>query len=175
MKAIIPSLAAIFLAAVALGGVQGREVIEVGQPVPNMCWTDANAKQVCLDSFPSTVRVLIYSAGWCPACNAEIDEISARVKEFNGQPVTFISLSSQGDEHGQDPTVDFLKSWKERHNIPFVVAAAPKDAGKHFFTPPLYIPNVALVGKDGKLAYKAVAPDVDTLFEEVRKALAPPR
>jgi len=98
-------------------------------------------------------------------------ELAARAKEFDGEPVTFLSLSAQGDAHGSLPTTEFLKSWRDRHRIPFLVAASPKDAGKQFFAPPIYIPNLAVVGKDGKLTYKAVAPEVDTLFAEIKKAL----
>lgn len=155
-------------------GVGARPVIEVGQDVPDMCWSGIGEQRICLSGFADTVRVLVYSTGWCPACNQEMSELAPRAKEFEGQPVTFVSLSAQGDQHGSEPTEDFLKSWKERHNIPFLVAASPKDAGKSFFAPPLYIPNVAIVGKDGKLAYKAVGPEVDAVFAEIKKALARP-
>jgi len=146
-------------------------VIELGQTVPNLCWTDVNETTLCLDDKLQTVRVLIYGTGWCPGCNSEMAELAPRAKEFKDKPVVFISLSSEGYSKQSPPDTNFLKQWKAQHRIPFDVAASPKDAGKLFFAPPNYIPNVVVIDKANKLAYKAVMPSIDTLFAEIRKQL----
>lgn len=128
-------------------------------------------KVVCHPQFVGNVRVLIYGAGWCPDCNKEMSVLAKRSAEFLDKPVTFISLSSQGDLQGQPPTPEFLRSWKERHQIPFLVLASPKDSGRYFFAPPLFIPNVVVIGRDNRLAYKAIGASVDELFAEIKKAL----
>ena len=147
------------------------KVIEVGDNVPEFCWTDVHDMKLCHPTFVNTVRVLIYGTGWCPDCNKEMAAIVARVNTYKDKAVTFISLSAQGDLAGAPPTLEFLKTWKERHQIPFYVAASPRDAGKNFFAPPIYIPNVVIIGRDNRLVYKAVSPSVDEIFAEIKKAL----
>jgi len=146
-------------------------VIEVGDNVPEFCWSGIDDNKVCLPNYANTVRVLIYGTGWCPDCNREMQELVPRVGEFHAKPVTFISLSSQGDVQGAPPTKEFLVAWRDRHKIPFIVAASPRDAGKNFFAPPIYIPNVVVIGRDNRLAYKAIEPKIEDLLAEIRKTL----
>lgn len=151
-------------------------VLKEGDKVSNFCWDDINEKKVCLDDYKNMVKVLIYNAGWCPPCNTEFKELGKRVKEFSGKSVVFISLSSQGWKRGDAPNTTFLKEWEKKHNlkfaasqkINFVVAAAPGDFGKNFFTE-LAIPNVAVVDKTNTLYYKEIGAEVDDIFKKVKE------
>ena len=162
---------AIFFLLIFVCVPRAEAVIEVGEDVPEYCWISMEEKIVCHPQFVGNVKVLIYGTGWCPECNKEIAVFAKRTGEFNDKPVTFISLSSQGDLQGIAPTPDFLRSWKERHQIPFLVLASPKDSGRYFFAPPLFIPNVVVIGRDNRLAFKAISPSVDEVFAEIKKAL----
>jgi hypothetical protein len=144
-------------------------IIPVGQPVPNKCWTTING-QFCLDDAKGTVRVLLFNAGWCRPCNDEFYELVPRVGEFAGQPVTFVSISAQGFNHGDAPNPSFLTAWQAKFEIPFTVAASPNDFGRDFTEQP-YIPNVAIIDKQGNLSYAAVSPGVDATFEQINKDL----
>jgi len=146
-------------------------VIEIGDEVPEMCWTASDDSQHCLSHNPNNVRVLLYNTGWCPPCNAEFKELSPAVKEFDGKAVTFISLSSQGWKKGSTPDKQFLNEWKDKHAIPFTVAASPKDAGKAFFEPPYYIPSVVIIDQKGKLVFKEVSSPVEHTLKQVRDLL----
>jgi peroxiredoxin len=99
--------------------------LQIGDAAPNLCYTDIDENQMCVDQMKGAVVVLVYSTGWCPACNDEMKELAPRSQEFKGKPVVFVSLSSQGDGHGSLPDKAFLATWKKRHNIPFPVAASP--------------------------------------------------
>ena len=103
-------------------------------------------------------------------CNGEFEELVPRVSEFDGKGVTFISLSIAGWSSGELPSTQFLKEWKTKHAIPFVVAASPKDAGKMFYTSPR-IPNTVIVDREGKLAFKGINPGADRILDEVRRLL----
>lgn len=146
-------------------------IVEIGQEVPDMCWSTVDAKVFCLSDAANDVRVLLYSTGWCPACNEEMTKLVPRVKEFEGRPVLFVSLSAQGDSPGAPPEQVFLMNWKLRHKIPFQVAASPGDAGKSFFNPPYYIPNVVIVDSKGVLALKGSDVTIDAVFEKIRLLL----
>lgn len=162
---LITLLAAVGLSLPALGA------LNVGDPTPNLCYQDISENQLCVDHMKGAIVVLIYSTGWCPACNDEMKELAPRAKEFQGKPVVFISLSSQGDGHGSEPDKAFLTKWQKRHNIPFTVAASPKDAGKSYFDPPFYIPATVVLDKTGKLLAKEQGMSVDALFAIINKNL----
>ena len=144
--------------------------LEVGQSVSNLCWQDLNEKQVCLDDARGTIRVLVYNTGWCHTCNEEMAKFPAAIKPYEGKPVTFYSLSAQGFKNGDLPTTEFLKEWQKKHNIPFIVAASPKDAGKLFWDPPYFIPRVAIIDQSGKLANKNME-TMEAVFAEINRLL----
>lgn len=145
--------------------------LAVGDPAPNLCYTDIDDNQVCTGQLAGAVQVLIYSTGWCPACNQEMAELAPKAKAYQGKAVVFLSLSAQGDTHGSLPDKDFLKKWRDRHNIGFTVAASPRDAGNSFFDPPYYIPAAVILDKDGKLAAKGQGMPVSEILSHVDKLL----
>ena len=155
--------------------VQAYALIEIGDAVPEMCWTDLAEKQVCLSQHTEKVRVLVYNTGWCPDCQREFTQLAPRAKEFSEDAVVFISLSSQGWTRGAPADTKFLNEWQARYNIPFPVAASPADAGRKFFNAPYFIPRAVVIDKEQKLAFKQTEEleslTVDELFAEVRKAL----
>ena len=146
-------------------------VLEIGDPVPGRCWKNEVQQPICLTQSHGMVQVLIFGSGWCPDCKRETRLLMARLHELKGKAVSFFALMAEGDQKGVAATPEFLKSWRLRYNIPFPVLFSPRDVGKDFHAPPIYIPNVAVVGRDGKLAYKAFEPSIDDLFREIRKAL----
>lgn len=150
----------------------GRAALEKGDSVPNKCYTTVDSKRFCLEDAKDTIRVLIHNAGWCGPCNDEMEHLAPLVAaNYAGMPVTFVSVSAYGWTSGSMPDQTFLKEWKDKHSIPFVVAGSPRDAGKAYFDPPLFIPNVVIIGKDGHVAYKAVAPQINELLQEVNSLL----
>ena len=144
--------------------------IEIGEKVPNLCYQDAAQRSVCLDDAKTTVRVLIYNAGYLGACNAEMGELVPKVTEFEAKPVTFYSLSIGGWSSGELPDAPFLKEWKEKFDIPFHVAASPNNPGKEFF-PSARIPSAVVIDKEGKLAFRQIHATVDQVLGEVRRLL----
>jgi len=162
---------ALFLAIPLLFAVQAMAVYEVGDYVDNMCWKNASGENRCLDNYEGHVRVLLYNAGWCGPCNSEFDELKGKLAQYDGKRVTFLSLSSAGWTNGTQPTPQFLNEWRDKFGLKIPVLASPKDAGKSFIKPPLYIPNVAILDIDGRLAYKAVNPGVPVILQKVNGLL----
>lgn len=146
-------------------------VYQIGDTVSNLCWKNDVAEQICLADYPNRVRVLVYNTGWCPDCNSEMSALAPKSTEFANNPVTFLSLSSEGFRKGVQADAEFLKLWKAKHSIPFPVALSPRDVGKLFLEPPIYIPNVAVVDTTGKLAFKEVEPNLDKLFATIRQLI----
>jgi peroxiredoxin len=154
-------------------------VYEVGDSVKNFCWKTHDDNTLCLEdaAIKNHVRVLLYNAGWCGPCNQEFRQLSPLVSQaqksggdlFN-KPASFISLSYQGWSRGDEPNKTFLESWKKTHKISFYVAGSPKDGGGSFFDD-VYFPNVVIIGKNGKVAYKAINPGAQKIMQEVKKHL----
>lgn len=152
-------------------------VHQIGDAPANKCWAAINQKtdKVCLDDFKASVVVLLHSAAWCIPCKAEFKDLVPAVEKHAGQKIVFISLSSESWSHGGAVSVSFLKEWSVKFGIDkakasWVVAAAPHDAGRDFFENSL-IPNVVILGVDGKIVFKGIAPGVKVIEAQVATAL----
>ena len=67
--------------------------VEVGQQAPPLTisrWLDGKPRT--LDDLKGQVVVLNFWALWCSGCRAEVPQLQALEKQFQGQPVTFISI-----------------------------------------------------------------------------------
>ena len=95
-------------------------------------------------------------------------ELVPLVPEFEGKPVTFISLMVSGWSSGELPTAQFLKEWQQKHAIPFEIAASPRDPGKEFYQFPVF-PNAVIIDQTNKLAFKSARPGVSRILQEVRR------
>ncbi|MBY0371480.1 peroxiredoxin family protein, partial [bacterium] len=105
----------------------------VGNKPTNYCWTDYQGQKVCLEdpAIQHRVRVLLYNAGWCGPCNDEFGELKDATDEYQGKPVTFISLSSEGWNYGSRADASFLSNWRTTHKLDqamadFIVASSPR-------------------------------------------------
>ena len=146
-------------------------VVEIGEKAPSLCWKALSNQEICLDKLEDRVVVLVYSTGWCPGCQDEISELSQRYSEIKHPKLSVISLSAEGAKHGQAADEEFLKSWKEKYQIPFEVATSPNNAGKDFFKPPYYIPAVVVLDRNSVVRFKKVDASVDEIFQAVRALL----
>ncbi|MCB0416448.1 MAG: redoxin family protein [Bdellovibrionaceae bacterium] len=146
---------------------------EVGDTVPNLCWTDATGVSVCLDHYPDTVKVVDFGAGWCGPCNSKMSELARRVSEFDGMRVKFFSNSIHGWQNPSSPSAQFLNEWRNRHKIPasMAVVAAPIQQ-LYEFSPEGYIPALAVIDQNNVMSYREVGASINTVFAEVRRLLA---
>ncbi|MCB0404486.1 MAG: TlpA family protein disulfide reductase [Bdellovibrionales bacterium] len=158
------------LIALLLASSPALALYNIGDSIPNLCWTDVRNWQICLGHHMERVRVLIYSTGWCTYCKEEYRELVPLLDEFKNEPVSFISLSASGWNSVASPDQGFLQEWRDTFDIPFPVAASPRDAGLKFFDSP-GVPNVAIIDKEGKLAYKKVGAGVPAILSKVRELM----
>lgn len=142
--------------------------------IPNKCYTTLEGTQFCTHDNLKKIQVLVFNAGWCGPCNNEMEELAPASAEFEGKSVVFASLSGEGWSHGQKPDATFLKEWKDRHSIPFVVAGTFKDFGKDFGAQG-FIPFAAIVDgegnvtKSGSLSAAAITSEVRRLLDSMKE------
>lgn len=158
------------LAAAALFVLPAYALMNVGDTMPNLSWKTVDETTVSLEEMKGAIKVLLYNGGFCGPCNTEFSQLVPRVGEFDGKPVVFISLSVAGWSQSSSPTTQFLREWKDRWDIPFTVAAASRKEPYSFFSNPL-LPNVVIVDGDNKLAYRAINPGVNAIFNKVKALL----
>lgn len=163
MKAALLALALVMSAPVAT-------LAHAGQQLPELCYETVNGGEFCTTDNLGNIQVFIYSAGWCPPCNAEMRELAPAYQEFAGEPVTFASLSAEGWARRSQPDQAFLRAWQQKHNIPFVVAGKFRDFGQNFNSPG-FIPFAVIVDPDGNVA-KSGNLSAHQILSEVRRLLA---
>lgn len=137
--------------------------------IPNECYTTVDNGQFCTHDNLGKIQVLVFNAGWCPPCNQEMGELSEAYPEFANSPVVFASLSGEGWNRGAKPDQQFLKEWKEKHGIPFVVAGKYKDFGKNFGATGS-IPFAVIVDAQGNTVKKGYI-EAPSVVEKVRELL----
>ena len=123
----------------------------VGERIPNVCYDTVEGTQFCTGNQAGNVQVFVFNAGWCGPCNSEMDDVVDLYPQFEGKAVTFASLSGAGWSHGSKVDRQFLQEWKDKHQIPFVVAGKSKDFGKQFGASGT-IPFAVVVDKQGNIA-----------------------
>lgn len=149
-------------------------LVEVGEPVPNMCWQDFQEKKVCLSDFKGEAVLLAYGAGFCGTCATEAKELVKAWPAYQGR-AQFISLPTYGWTTNSMPDTTFLLQWKKRHQMPddFVLAGSPRDPGKIFYETAA-IPNLVVIDKDGVLQFKQIYARVAEALAVVDKITAGP-
>ena len=104
-----------------------------------------------------------------------MEELSKALRDFSEEPVVFISLSAAGKDPGSDPTTEFLKYWRDKFKVDdwgvsTVVAASPRNPGQEFYDNPR-VPNMVVIDKEGKLAFKKIKATVKEVVDTVKKLL----
>ncbi len=120
--------------------------------LPSTCYPTDSGTDFCIQAAVGKVQVLLYNAGWCPACNDEVDSIVAAFPEFDGKNVVFVSLSGNGYNSGSQPNLSYFKQWRSQHHIPagIVVGGKYRDYGEAFGTTG-YIPYAVIIDAQGNV------------------------
>ncbi len=139
-----------------------------GETIPKICYDTVDNTQFCTTDNLGKVQVFVYNGGWCPPCNQEMSELPAVYQQFVGKDVVFASLSGEGYQRYTKPDQTFLKSWKAKHKIPFVVAGKYKDFGQSFQSPGT-IPFSVIVDKKGNVAARGL--DASQIAAKVNQLL----
>jgi len=134
------------------------------------CFTTVDNTQFCSTDNLGKVQVFVFNAGWCPACNDEMDELGPMyTKQYANKAVVFASLSGEGYGEGSTPTVSFLKQWKSQHKIPFIVGGKKEDFGEAFGESQ-YIPFTVIIDQQGNVT-KTGSLGADEISSEVDRLL----
>lgn len=168
MRGVLTSLS--FL--IALAARAEPVVLDVGDPVPNLCWKNELDKSVCLDDNPGRLRVLVYASPGTKGGDDEVTKLVARGKELQEEPVTFLVLVSGGEALGTVPDGTTLARFREKLAIPFPVVASPRDPGRRFFARPGGgVPAVVVIDGERRIVHKAQGPNVEDVVRIVKKIL----
>jgi thiol-disulfide isomerase/thioredoxin len=95
---------------------------------PNFSWTDSTGKTVSFDGVKAKVNFINFWATWCGPCKAELPDLIALSKEYEGRNVKFFGLSvDRGGDVGAD-----VKKFAAEHGISYTVLVANEDLQEAF-------------------------------------------
>lgn len=113
---------------------------------PNFSWIDSTGKSVSFDGVKAKVNFINFWATWCGPCKAELPDLVALSKEYEGKNVKFFGLSvDRGGDVGTD-----VKNFVVEHGIPYTVLVANDDVQEAFGNI-TGIPTSFIVDGDGNI------------------------
>jgi thiol-disulfide isomerase/thioredoxin len=113
---------------------------------PNFSWTDSTGKTVSFDGVRTKVNFINFWATWCGPCKAELPDLVALSKEYEGKNVKFFGLSvDRGGDVGMD-----VQKFAADHDIPYTVLVANDDVQEAFGNI-TGIPTSFIVDGDGNI------------------------
>ena len=143
--------------------------LSVGKPAPEIELTDLDGKKVKLSQLEGKVVVLDFWATWCGYCVKMIPHTRELVKEMEGKPFVFVSISA-------DDKKETVKTFLEETPMPWThwfsgpEGIAEDWAGEGF--PTIYILDAkgiirkVIVGADSK----AIDKEVEKLVKQAEEA-----
>lgn len=95
MRALLNLLAAglLVLTASSPRAVPLSSVAAMGQPVPDICFTDARGTRACLSQWRGRVVLLNLWATWCAPCRQEIPQLDRVQAKLGGRDFEVLALS----------------------------------------------------------------------------------
>lgn len=167
-------LAALLFALPAFG------IYNVGDKVADKCYDspDIRPEKYCLLNGikGKFISVIFFSAGWCGPCNSEWAKLVPALEKYKGnERVTFFGLLGEGWSGGAPADDAFLTQWGNKFGVAkaesyWLLVSSKRDFGRDFFSSPS-IPNTVILDIDGKVVFKAIAPGVKKVIEQVDKLL----
>ncbi len=137
--------------------------VEVGQQAPPLSigrWLDGKPRT--LEDLKGQVVVLNFWALWCSGCRAEMPQLNRLEKQFNGKPVTFISIHNP--EQDLDDLARRIAEFQKKHECNWIAAidAGTEDdsttAGDYGV---IGLPLMVIVDREGKIVYVDFMADQD--------------
>jgi peroxiredoxin len=88
-------------------GVRQANVV-IGEPLPDVTFSDLNAKPVTVASYAGQPLVMLFFRGnWCPLCMAQIREVAEQYQSLQSQGVRVALISPQSHSQSGDLAKQF--------------------------------------------------------------------
>lgn len=117
---------------------------QTGQPVPDFTLSDHSGKPVKLSSLRGRVVLLDFWATWCRACIRKMPQIEQLQADLGGRGLTVLAINVEGDR-------DVVNRFLIRRPLKLTVLLDDRNVANQYAA--FALPHVALVDRQGKLAY----------------------
>jgi len=124
---------------------------------PPFTLTTSEGEQISLDDMGGKVVLLDFWATWCGPCKEALPEIQRIAKEFAGQPLVVISISSDRDDVA-------WKTFVQKHNMTWPQYRDANGALSNAYSV-TSIPRYFTIDTDGALKSVKVGSDADVTGE----------
>lgn len=156
-------LAFLMVVALALPALAADEV-KVGEKAPNFTLTSLDGKKVSLSDYAGKV-VVVGFVDTCEPCKVQAQELEKVRQQYAKNPKVAVLAIVFEDKKN---TEALLKIMKPQARYPLLLDPNMTAAKSYGLWGD---PQVAIVGKDGKIAFKNYITKADDLAKEVDRAL----
>ena len=129
----------------------GREIAEVGQPLPDFSLPDLSGAEVRLSDHRGKVVLVHIWATWCPPCVAEMPSMEALYQKLSRDSFEILAVSV--DVQGRQAVAPFI----EKYKLTFPALLDP-DATISLPYGTTGVPESLIVDRDGVLVRKIIGP-----------------
>lgn len=142
-----------------------RGAADVGQPAPQLVVKELSGQTFDLSAQRGKVVVVNFWATWCPPCRQEMPALDAFYRQYHGQGLEMIGLSSDRP-HDRSDVIKVMQSLS-------YPAAMLDDVVTNDFGTPDQLPLTFVIDREGTVRAKFV-PDDKPLSTEVLDASVKP-
>ena len=127
-----------------------KEIIAVGQPVPEFAYPDSTGKIWKMSDLKGKVVFINFWATWCTTCKAEMPQKTLLSKKMEGKPFQMLGMLFRDDPAN-------LPSYFRQNTVsaPTLISQDNDSAKKFGITG---VPETFIIDKDGILRERLVGP-----------------
>ena len=133
-------------------GAPPPSVAAMGQPVPDLCFTDARGKPACLSQWRGRVVLISLWATWCPPCRQEMPQLDRVQARLGGRDFEVLALSL--DKRGAPAVRNFY----ERSGVRGLAVYVDEQVGATEVLAARGIPVSLLIDRQGKVVERISGP-----------------
>jgi thiol-disulfide isomerase/thioredoxin len=160
--------------ALAQGASPPTKPMEVGQPVPEVVFTNVlhhPTGTARLSDFRGKLVLIDFWATWCGSCKLALPKLDALQQEF-GDKVQVLLVNSLATGDTEAKVEKFFERWRRPDGSRYPLAAAVNDTTLNALFPHQLIPHIVWIAPNGTL--HAITSADELTPDKVRAALRSP-
>ena len=146
-----------------------QKEVGAGAAAPEFILPDLSGNEVSLRQLRGRVVLVDFWATWCGPCLISIPELISLQEKYRPKGLIILGISLDDKSQASD---EYLRSFKERHNINYsVLRADHKTVRSYFRSGQVAIPTAFVIDRQGNVRDKIVGVMPDALEKSVERVI----